>query len=83
MDSAPRSDHGHFSKKIKRNNLVSLFLDGIEAEKYINTHNFGNVAKVDNAGDTMNSIAIHDLSRFQESLLGRSSFDAGLFKATE
>lgn len=48
MDEGANSDHGHFAKKVKKKNLVSLFLDGIEAEKYIITHNFGNVAKVDN-----------------------------------
>ena len=58
MDETANSDHGHFAKKVKKKNLVSLFLDGVEAEKYIITHNFGNVAKVDNKGDTMNSIAI-------------------------
>ena len=39
---------------VKRDNLMELFLHGIDAEKYIITHMFGEVEKRDDDGDSIN-----------------------------
>ena len=35
------SDTDHYQAKIKRNNLIGLFLEGVEIDKYITTHLYG------------------------------------------
>ena len=36
-----QSDNDHYQKQIKQTNLIELFLKGIEVDKYITTHMYG------------------------------------------
>lgn len=79
-DQMANSDHEHFHKGVKRQNLINLFLQGAEIENYITTHLYGDVRKVDDVGNTLNqSIALEDILgsssiiQFQEqSAIGQS-----------
>lgn len=53
-DQLAYSDHEHFHKGIKRQNLIDMFLQGAEIENYVTTHLYGDIRKVDDAGNTLN-----------------------------
>ena len=54
------SDHEHIGKKTRRQNLVDFFLHGIEADRYISTHLYGEFRKVkdEEPDDTVNESMI-------------------------
>ena len=41
--SFANSDHDHYGKDVKRKNLIKLFLEGNEIDKYITTHMYGEI----------------------------------------
>ena len=46
-----KSEHAYYGDKVKRNNLVQLFLDEYEVDKFVATHLFGDVNASLNMGD--------------------------------
>ena len=52
-----RSDHDHYVKDFKRKNLIELFLQGIECDRYITTHLYGEVQ----GAEVNESITLPDL----------------------
>jgi hypothetical protein len=57
---------------------MQLFLHGIDAEKYIITHMYGEVEKCDDDGDSINqSVLLQDFlntDNFTESFMNRTGF---------
>ena len=45
MLGVANSDHDHYQKEVKRNNLIGLFLQGVEIDKYITTHLYGDARR--------------------------------------
>ena len=41
------SEHDHYESNVRRNNFISLFLDGYEADKYIATHMYGDIHNIE------------------------------------
>lgn len=41
------SEHDHYESNVRRNNFISLFLDGYEADKYIATHMYGDMHNIE------------------------------------
>ena len=46
-DEQALSEHDHTEAKVRRNNLVQLFLDELQADKYISTHLYGAMKELD------------------------------------
>jgi len=49
-------------KDVKRKNLMKLFIEGNEIDKYISTHLFGEILKVNDNHETVNESHILDIS---------------------
>ena len=41
-----QSDNDHYQKQVKQTNLIELFLKGIEVDKYITTHMYGDAKNI-------------------------------------
>mmetsp|Transcript_12477 Transcript_12477/g.20973 ORF Transcript_12477/g.20973 Transcript_12477/m.20973 type:complete len:217 (+) Transcript_12477:520-1170(+) len=81
------SEHDHMEKNVRRNNLIQLFLQGIEVEKYISTHLYGELQNaMDAQGETMDqSRMLHNMimetsQTFDQSMMKKPDFDHTLFK---
>mmetsp|Transcript_12476 Transcript_12476/g.20970 ORF Transcript_12476/g.20970 Transcript_12476/m.20970 type:complete len:123 (+) Transcript_12476:303-671(+) len=75
--SVAYSDHDHYRKDVKRKNLLEFFLTSIEADKYITTHMYGEMRKVDynNPDESVNeSILLQDLLNMSQQMRGDESF---------
>jgi hypothetical protein len=64
-------------KDVKRKNLMKLFIEGNEIDKYISTHLFGEILKVNDNHETVNESHILDIS---VSTLSKKRSDQTLLK---
>lgn len=62
------SEHDHYQRVVKRNNLVSLFFDEYNADRYIATHLYGAIRDF-NVEDSFDDLA----ALLDESLLNLST----------
>jgi hypothetical protein len=64
--------------------LIAFFLQGIDAEKYIFTHMYGEVERVDDMGDSINQSALlqdfFNADNFTDSIMNRTGFDQTFIK---
>lgn len=60
------SDLDHYQKEVKKQNFIKLFLQGMEVDRFITTHLYGDGARLDGGVDeTVNeSIGISELKQF-------------------
>ena len=52
--SFANSDHDHYQKDVNRRNLIKLFLEGNEIDKYITTHLYGEIQKMNDNDESIN-----------------------------
>ena len=79
--SYANSDHDHYQKTVKRRNLVELYLQGIDAERYITTHLYGEARREDDLGMTIINDSIHLADVMDRSTQMKSFMDASLIGA--
>lgn len=57
-----KSDNDHYQKEVKRSNLLKLFLEGVQVDKFIMTHQYGEFKHTNDLDQTINdSIIIDDV----------------------
>ena len=58
-----RSYDNYFHNNVKRSNLINMFLQGLEADRYITTHMYGEVQKMvnDNNETVRDSLLLDDI----------------------
>lgn len=62
-DDQALSEDNHYQKEVKRQNLIKMFLHGMEVDKFISTHLYGELGRLANDQDqTINeSFVLNDL----------------------